>query len=180
MPGKANVDIVIGVPASVQRTSGDYQAFSIANAALGNDTISARLGKVVRVKHGLTYGIYSRLGNSQISGSPWKITVSVNPENVDRALELIQEVMADYHANGITERELADEKSRVYGQFVVGLRNTMGIASAIAGREALGLPMESMDTIETDYASLTKDEVDAAIKRHMQVDRAVTVVAGSI
>lgn len=179
MPGKANVDIVIGVPADVQRLSDDYQSFSIANAALGNDTISARLGKVVRVKHGLTYGIYSRLGNSQISGSPWKITVSVNPENVDRALELIREVMVDYHTNGITERELADEKSRVYGQFVVGLRNTMGIASAIAGREALGLPMESMDTIESDYASVTKDEVDAAIKRHMQVDRAVTVVAGS-
>lgn len=180
MPGKANVDIVVGVPAMVQRTSDDFQAFSIANAALGNDTISARLGKVVRVKHGLTYGIYSRLGNPYISGSPWKITVSVNPENVEQALSLIDEVVAEYHANGISERELSDEKGRVYGQFVVGLRNTYGIAAAIAGREALGLPMDTMDTIQADYANLSKEDVDAAIAKHMQLDKAVTVVAGSI
>ena len=53
-------------------------------------------------------------------------------------------------------------------------------ANAIAGREALGLPMETMDTIQADYATLSKEEVDAAIAKHMQVDKAVTVVAGSI
>ena len=66
------------------------------------------------------------------------------------------------------------------GQLVVGLRNTMGIARAIAGREALGLPMSTMDSVKDDYASLTKADIDAAIDKHMQVDKAVTVVAGSI
>lgn len=179
IPGKANVDIVIGLPTLVDRHSADFHAVRLANAALGHDTIGSRLGKVVRVKEGLTYGINSGLGDVTVAGAPWKITVSVNPANIERTLSLINEVVAKYLEEGISERELADEKGRVYGEFVVSLRNTLGLARALNQYQSIGLGAAAMDTLESQYAAISKGEADAAMRKYFRLDQAVTVIAGT-
>ncbi|MBZ0187587.1 MAG: insulinase family protein, partial [Candidatus Obscuribacterales bacterium] len=144
-----------------------------------HDTIGSRLGKVVRVKEGLTYGINSGLGDVTVAGAPWKITVSVNPANIERTLSLINEVVAKYLEEGISERELADEKGRVYGEFVVSLRNTLGLARALNQYQSIGLGAAAMDTLESQYAAISKGEADAAMRKYFRLDQAVTVIAGT-
>mgnify|MGYP001161815451 CR=1 FL=1 len=180
IPGKANVDIAVGLPAPVDRMSPDFYAYKLANAALGHDTIGSRLGKVVRVREGLTYGIYSSLGDVTVTGAPWKITVSTNPANIERVLALVSEVVEKYRSEGISDRELADESSRVYGEFVVGMRNSLGLARAIHQYELIGVGIGVMDTLESAYKAVTKDQVNEAIRKYLRLDTAVTVVAGSI
>lgn len=178
--GKASADIVIGLPASVKRTDPDYFAALLADAALGRDTLSSRLGLEVRERNGLTYGISSRFGNIVAGYAPWQISLSVNPDNVEKALGLVRQVVDDYVATGITEKELADEKGRAYGGFVVSLRSTLGIASALAQYEAYGLGPADIDALKAGLDAVTKADVDAAIRKYFDLDRAVTVVAGSI
>jgi len=178
--GKASADIVIGLPVDVKRSDPGYFAAVLANAALGADTLSSRLGLEVREKNGLTYGITCGYDNVVAGYAPWKITLSVNPENIDKALALVRKVVDEYRANGITEKELADEKGRAYGSFVVSLRSSLGLAVALSQFEVNGLGASDLDELKARYDAVSKADVDAAIRRLFDLDHAVTVVAGSI
>ncbi|HYP00002.1 MAG TPA: pitrilysin family protein, partial [Pyrinomonadaceae bacterium] len=57
---KANVDVLLGSAAPLRRQASDYYAATLANGALGESTLSSRLGLQVRDREGLTYGIGSR------------------------------------------------------------------------------------------------------------------------
>lgn len=178
--GKASVDIIIGLPVDLKRTDAGYFAAALANAALGGDTMSARLGQEVREKNGLTYGITCRFDNVAAGYGPWKIQLAVNPDNVDKALALVRTVVDHYRASGITEKELADEKGRAYGSFVVSLRSSLGIAAALSQLEFNGLGASAIDELKARYDAVTVDEVNAAIGKYFDLDHAITVVAGSI
>jgi zinc protease len=178
MADKASVEVMIAVPSSLSRSSSDYYAATLANFALGLDTLASRLGAVVREEHGLTYGIYSRFLGAEFGNGYWTITMSVNPANADKALALVDEVMRDYREHGMTAKELADEAGRAYGMSVVRLRSTEAIAEAIATNEFVGLGVESMDTMVASLKAVTLDTANAALRKYLDTSRAVTVLAG--
>jgi zinc protease len=179
MPDKTSVDIVIALPAALKRSAPDFFAARLANAALGQDTLASRLGLVVREKHGLTYGIRSSFDDISFGGAPWMISLSTNPVNVEKALGLIKEVVDEYIANGITDRELADEAGRAAGTFLVQLRTSLGIAGVLTQFEFLGLNIASLDSYAADLKAVTKDQVNEAIRKYFRLDKAVTVLAGT-
>ena len=75
---KANVDIILGSASLLRRDSPDYYATVLANSALGESTLSSRLGLQVRDREGLTYGINSRFRAASLAAGPWYVAVSVN------------------------------------------------------------------------------------------------------
>ncbi len=176
---KANVDIVIGHPTPLARTSADYFAAAIANSALGASTIADRLGKVIRVKHGLTYGVNSSFGDSSFGATPWTVSLSVNPVNVEKALALVDEVLREYLTNGITPEELEDKIGQSIGSFVVRLRSSAGIAQTLCHFEFTGLTAAAMDSLPDGFRAVTKADVDAAIRKYFQPSHAVTALAGT-
>ena len=177
---KANADILIGHPTTLSRKNKDFFAAQLANAALGKDTISSRLGKVLRVKHGLTYGIYSYFDDTSFGAAPWMVGLSVNPANVSEALKLVDQVVAEYMKKGISANELADEAGRAVGSFLVSLRSSDGIAAALTRFEYIGLGIEPMDTVSDDFMSVTRKDVLAAIAKYFRPDLATTVIAGTV
>jgi zinc protease len=179
MADKASVDIVIGLPAALKRSDPDFFAARLANAALGQDTLSSRLGLVVREQHGLTYGIYSSFEDVQFGGAPWCIKLTVNPANVEKALALIDEVMGDYVAKGISSGELADEAGRAAGTFQVMLRTSAGIAQMLTQYEFLGLGLASLDSYAADLKKVTKKQADEAIRKYFRLANCVVTLAGT-
>jgi zinc protease len=179
IPDKANVDIMIGHPTELARTSEDFYAAFIANSALGGDTISDRLGKELRVKHGLTYGIYSGFEDVTFGNAPWKIQLSVNPGNVDKSLELVEKVLLDYHKKGISKHEVEDKVGDAVGSFAVQLRSSTGIAQALTRFEFMGLGIEAMDHIADDFYAVTKAAADAALRKYLHPENLITVLAGT-
>jgi zinc protease len=179
IPDKANVDIMIGHPTELSRKNDDFFAAFIANSALGGDTISDRLGKELRVKHGLTYGIYSGFDDVSFGAAAWKIQLSVNPANVDQALQLVDKVLGDYHKKGISKIELEDKVGDAVGSFTVQLRSSTGIAQALVRFEFMGLGIEAMDSLADDFNKVTKAQVDAAIRKYIHPEKMITVLAGT-
>jgi zinc protease len=177
---KKSTDIVISHPTLLRRKGADFYAAKIANAALGQDTITSRLGNVVRDRAGLTYGINSAFSDTAYGSAPWSITFSVNPKNVDRALALVSEVVSDYLENGITDDELAKESGRAVGSFTVGLASSLGVARALAEFEFLGLGVSELDSVARKYSTIKKDQVNAAMRKYFHPGNAVTVIAGSL
>ncbi|HEY6402373.1 MAG TPA: pitrilysin family protein, partial [Blastocatellia bacterium] len=86
MKDKPNADVVIGHASRLRRSNPDFIAARIANNALGQSTLSSRLGLKVRDEMGLTYGINSSFAESGIGDGPFVITVTVAPENIDLAV----------------------------------------------------------------------------------------------
>ncbi len=177
---KQSVDIVMGHPANLCRSNADFYAARIANSALGQDTITSRLGQIVREKAGLTYGIYSSFSDTAYSGAPWSVTLTVNPSNIDRAIDLASRVLTDYLEHGISNDELDKEVGRAVGSFKVGLASSLGISRALAEFEFIGLGVGALDEITNKFLAVTKDAANAAAEKYMHPDRSLTVIAGSI
>jgi len=176
---KKSVDIVIAHPTSLLRSNSDYYAAKLANAALGQDTITSRLGNVVRDRAGLTYGIYSSFSDTAFGSAPWAVTLSVNPVNIDKSLQLVSLVLDDYLQQGISKDELLKETGRAVGSFTVGLASSLGIARALTEFEFLGLGVAELDNVSSEYLAITKEDADSAMRKYFHPDRAVTVVAGT-
>jgi len=180
IPGKSNASIVIGHPSTLLRTADDFFASRLVNGILGGDTISGRLGVAVRRDAGLTYGIYSSFGDTTKGGAAWTIELSVNPQNVDKALSIIDKVMDDFVKNGVTAEELSLEAKSTAGTFIVQLRRFDAIASTINEYEFLGLGIEALDEYATRIQSVTLEEANAAIRKYIRPELFVTAVAGSL
>lgn len=178
MAGQDRPDIVIGLPVDLDRFSGDITDALIANSHLGGDTMMGRLGKMVRDTHGLTYGIVSRFSNLFIKGGIWDIQFATKSADVDKALSLIDDVWQEFYSKGLTEEQLAREKSNMKGKFAISMSSTLGIANVLANNEYCQRCSKWLDQQGDRFDKVTVDSVNAAIKKHFDLSRSVTVVAG--
>jgi zinc protease len=177
---KANVNILLGLAAPLRRNSEDYYAAILANSALGQSTLSSRLGLQVRDKEGLTYGIGSAFSAPSLAAGPWYISVSVNPNNVDKAIESSFNLLRDYVKNGIRPDELADEKSSAIGAFKVSLATNAGLAEALWNAEFFRLGVDYIDRFPQLIQSITVEQVNNAIRKYFRPDQLMIVIAGDV
>ena len=179
MKDKANCDVIIGHASRLRRSSPDYLAAIMGNNALGQSTLSSRLGLKIRDEMGLTYGISSGF-RSGIGDGPFTIGVTVAAQNIDLAINTTLELVNDYLATGIREDELQDEQSSVVGSYKVGLATNAGMAGQIVNTELFGLGINYLDEFPSRVAALTKAQVDEAIRKYIHPEVTTTVIAGTL
>jgi zinc protease len=179
MRDKANCDIIIGHASRLRRVNPDYLAAMIANRALGQSTISSRLGLVLRDEMGLTYGINSSFSESGIGDGPFTIGVTVSPENIDLAIETTHQIVGEFIREGIRPSELEDEQSSIAGSFIVGLATNGGLASQLSSIELYGLGDDYLDRFPGLVQAVTREEVNAAIETYFHPEVATTIIAGT-
>jgi zinc protease len=177
---RPNLDVFLGHRGELRRGDPDYPAAILANACLGQSTLTSRLGLAVRDDAGLTYGIYSRFFGTLRLAGPWAISLSVAGENLDRALALSRQVVADYAAGGPTEPELADERLAQAGAYRVALATNGGVARELMAALTAGEPVAALDLYPDRLLGVTREEVVAAIHRHLHPERLVVTVAGTL
>jgi zinc protease len=177
---KANVDVLLGTAAPLRRDASDYYAAMLANRALGESTLSSRLGLRVRDAEGLTYGIASRFRSPSLAAGPWYIAVSVNPGNVERAIESALGVLQEYVEHGMRPEELEDEKSSAVGSFKVSLSTNAGLAAALWNAEFYRLGLDYVERYPELVHAVTVEEANAAIRKYFRPERLTVVVAGDI
>ena len=132
----------------------------------------------VRDELGLTYGIHSSFPESGFADGPFVISVTIAPQNVAPAIDAALKIVNDYRDSGITPEELRDEQSSIIGGFKVGLATNAGMAAQLASAELFGLGVKHLDEFPNIIRAITKDQVDAAIRRYFHPQRATTVIAG--
>jgi len=172
--------MMIGGGGGLRRKDPDYYASILANAVLGQSSLSSRLGGQVRDTEGLTYTIISRFFSAELLDGLWGVYLSVAPENVDKGLASSMGVLRKFSGEGIAQKELDVEKSAAAGRYLVGLSNNAGIAEALAQAEAVGLGVSILDEYPQKIRAVTLEEANRAIRTHMAVDKLTTVVAGSV
>ncbi|MGB8508192.1 MAG: pitrilysin family protein, partial [Pyrinomonadaceae bacterium] len=175
---KANVDILLGSAVPLRRDAEDYYAAILANRALGESTLSSRLGLQVRDREGLTYGIASRFRAPSLAAGPWYIAVSVNPGNVERAIESALSVLREYVEQGVRPDELEDEKSSAVGSFKVSLSTNAGLAASLWNAEFYRLGADYIDRFPQLIRAVSVEQVNAAIRKYFRPNHLTVVLAG--
>ena len=182
-PDKANAVLVARSNLSLNEEDADYPALLVANQILGGDPLQARLGDRLRQQDGLTYGIGSGLyADASIEGrddaGQLSIQASAAPQNVDRLEAGIREELQRWVRDGITGEELEDtvEALRVENEQALA---SDGYLAGVLGRNLyLGRTMAWSTRLRERLQALTVEDVNAAIRRHVDPAQFSVFVAG--
>jgi zinc protease len=176
---KTSVDIVLGRATTLVHADPDYLAAQIANGILGQSTLSSRLGLRLRDREGLTYGVTSAFLSPARTPGPWRITVSVNPANVERAIASARAVLRDYADHGPLERELSAQRNSMAGQHSVRLATSAGVSAELERISYYELGDAFIDTYRERLGAVGRDDVLAAIRRYFDERDLLVVAAGT-
>jgi len=180
LPDRPNLDIYLGHASSLLLGDNDYPAAVLANACLGQSTLTSRLGVAVRDEAGLTYGINSSfLGTIQIPG-PWVVSLSVGSKDLERALALCRQVLEDFLESGPNEAELEDERLAWAGAYKVGLATNAGVAMEVVKTLLSGQDISRLDHFPNEVLTVNRKAVTQALRKHIDPDRLAISVAGTI
>ncbi|HET8772818.1 MAG TPA: pitrilysin family protein [Thermoanaerobaculia bacterium] len=180
MRGKANMNILMGTASGLRRTDPDYEAALIANAALGQNSLSSRIGKRVRDTEGLSYNLWSRYFNTDDVDGMWFVNVNVAPQNLAKAMASTTEEIVKFGKEGVTDAEVDAQKSFFAGNYQVGLGSNAGIATSLVQAEKFGFGPRYLDEFPARIKAVTREQVNAATKKHFFPDKLHTIVAGDL
>jgi zinc protease len=130
----------------------DFFAAFVINTVLGAGGFDSRLMEEVRVKRGLTYGVYSYLANRELADTLLGRVASANGR-VAEAIEVIRAEWAKIAAEGVSADELQQAKTYLTGSYPLRFDGNARIAGIMAGMQMSGMPI--------DYIATRNDKVDA-------------------
>ena len=178
MKGKANVDFVLGQASGLRRMDPEWEAAIVANAALGQSSLTSRIGKRVRDKEGLSYTLYSRYLWSDYLDGVWMVDVAVAPKNVVQAMRSTREEIERYQREGITDDEVLVQKNFFAGNYQVRLGTNAGVAFSLSYAEKYGYGPKYLDEFPARVRAVTKDQVNKVIRERLHPEKLHLVVAG--
>ena len=171
--GQVQSDIRMGFP-SLHRASPDYLAVQIANSILGGTALNSRLSSTIRVKHGLTYGIYSRLYplmNEGITAISTSTRLAVTKESVDRILDTVE----IFHKNGVTQKEIEQAKKSYKIQLLSSLQTLESRLSRQMFLWMYGLPYD-LPSLNRNLKRLSQKDIHRAVKKYFKLENIVFIV----
>jgi zinc protease len=179
MADKTSVSVVLGQATRLRFSDPDSLALRLGTRIFGSG-FAGRLMANVRDKEGLTYGIGANLSGDSFADGDWRIRAAFAPALLDKGLASTRRQLDAWHAEGITDAELARAKSELSGTYQVGLATSAGMAGTILAMLNRGMPLEFVDEYPARVKAITRDEVNGAIRKYLNPATMTLVKAGTI
>jgi zinc protease len=179
MPGKTSTVLVMGQATGLRYQDPDTVPLEVGTAILGSG-FTGRLMHAVRDKEGLTYGIGATLANNTFADGSWQITGTFAPPLLERGAVSTRRELQQWWADGVTDEELAARKTNLIGTYQVGLANTSGMAHTLLSTVQRGREVTWLDQYPKAVDAVTRQQVNTAIKQHLNPDNMVVVKTGSL
>jgi zinc protease len=177
IPGKSEADIVMGV-AGPPRRSPDFLAASLGNNILGQFGMYGRIGESVRERSGLAYHASSGLSGG-IGPGPWLFIAGVDPNNLEKVIDLIRQEIARFTREPVNSEELADSQANYIGRLPLSLESNAGVASALLNLERYNLGLDYYLRYPDLIRAITPVEILETAQRYLHPDRLAVATAGS-
>jgi len=176
---KPSMSVIIGQPTGLRYKDPDALALRVGTAILGSG-FTGRLMGIVRDKEGLTYNISAAVSEDSIVDGVWDISASFAPALLDKGIASTRRELDKWWKDGVTGEELAARKQGLVGGYLVSLSTTAGLAQAILTDIQRGYDVTRLDDFPASVNALTRDQVNSAIKNHLNPGAMVLVEAGSV
>ena len=177
---KANAVLLGALPLHLQDTDPDYQALTLAAHVLGGGEFGSRLNARVRQKDGLSYTVGADINASAFepSGSLQFFAIYA-PQNRAKVQAGFDDELARFAKDGITADELASAKQAILAQRVTARTNDGAVARGWTAKLDQGRTFAWSAQQDARLASLTVDQVNAAIRKWIEPAKVDWSVAGS-
>ena len=182
-PDKPNAVLLARSNLSLKVTDPDYPALLIANRIFGGGALKSRLGDRIRQKDGLSYGVASSVRaddsrEGQDDNGSFNVQAIAAPENMGKVQAAINEELTRFIRDGITEEELRDAIAGTLTEREQSRAEDGSVAAMLADQAYYGRTMQFTADLDAKYAGLTRDQVNAAIRKHLKPDTLSVYVAG--
>jgi len=157
-----------------------FQALRLATFMLGAGD-GSRLWDRIREKEGLSYGVAAFMGGGQFEPhATWGAQAIFAPQNAVRVRRAFDEEIERARRDGFTAAELQRAKAAIRQAAALGRAQDGGLASLLASLSERDLRPDYLDRIQTLRDGISLDEVNAAMRRAVELQRLVIGVAGSL
>ncbi len=168
--------ITMGYPSLKFDATGDYFKNRIVNFAFGG-AFNSRLNLNLREDKGYTYGIRSGFSGGKYNGTFFISSSVKRPATALSLAEIIKE-FTNYQNNGITDKELAFTKNALLNEEALKYEAPYQKASFLSNIVRYNLDKNFTAEQNKILKNITKDEVNAQIKKYFDVNKLTTVVVG--
>jgi zinc protease len=178
-PDKANATYVAGLLFPLRDDAPDYVAVLMGNYIFGGGSLSSRLATRVRQQEGLSYSVGSSLSvSSQDQRASMNISAIVNPQNIAKLEKCVQDELERLLRDGVTADELDKARQGYLQSRKVGRSSDSALAGTLSGLRHLDRTLAWEADIEKKIAALAPDQVNAALRKHIDPKKLVVVAAG--
>lgn len=168
--------IMMGYPSMKYDATGDYFKSQIANFAFGG-AFNSRLNLNLREDKGYTYGIRSGFSGNKFTGT-FLISSSVKRPATVLSLAEITKEFNNYVQNGITDKELEFTKNSMLNVEALRYESPWQKAGFLANIARYNLPKDYVAQQNQILKTITKDELNAHIKKVYDPNKLTTVIVG--
>jgi zinc protease len=179
MADKASVTVILGQRTGLRYSDSDALALRVGTSILGGG-MTSRLMAHVREEEGLTYGIVASVEDDTFTDGSWSVGVDFAPSLLERGLKSTRRLVSEWWESGVTATELESRKATLIGEYQVGLATTTGLAGTVLTTIERGMPLTWLDQYPQAIKMLTVEQVNAAIRKHLDPKNMVLVEAGTL
>ena len=176
IPGKFQSDLAIGA-AGPTRMSADYLPASLGNHVLGRFGMMGRLGKSLREDAGIAYYASSSLSGG-LGPGPWEVSAGVDPDNLEKAVDLVLAEIERFCVEPVGVDELADSQANYTGRLPISFESNSGVASALITLERYQLGLDYYLRYPDLVNAVTPERILEVTLHYLDPDRLAIVTAG--
>ena len=178
-PDKANAFYFAGGVLPLRDDNPDYPALLIGNYIFGGGALSSRLGDRIRQKEGLSYGVGSSLSASSLDTRATLTMYAIyNPGNLEKIVAGIHEELERLLKSGVTQKELDDARRGFLQSQQVMRTEDSRLAQILESTLLADRTMEYYSMMESQIADLTPEKIQETLRKHIDPEAILTVVAG--
>ena len=159
---------------TIARSAPDYFTGVVANTLLGGG-YSSRLNQEIRIKRGLSYGIFSRL-DARKAGGVWSIGAQTKNESAPELVAVVLEEIRRIGETPAPAEELEARKLTVIGAVSRRFETTEDLATTLASFEAYGVPLAELTTTIDKLAAVTPQQVVGLRAQALGAGQALSIV----
>lgn len=169
--------ILLGYP-GIKRGDADYLPLYVGNYILGGGGFVSRLTEEVREKRGLVYSVYSYFMPMAELG-PFQVGLQTKKEQAGEALKLVNETVAKFIKDGVTEPELKAAKDNIIGGFPMRIDSNGKILDYLSVIGFYKLPLTYLDDFNKKVGAVTTVQIKEAFQRRVKPENFVSVTVGA-
>jgi len=166
-PDKQNALFMAGMTVKMDDEDPDYPALTMGGMVLGGSA-NSRLFQRIRVKDGLSYGANAQFYlPAKDDGGAFYASAIAAPQNMPKVEAAFQEEVARILKDGVTADELEKAKKTWLDQRMLQRADEANLARVLETVERWGRTMQWDAQLDAKVAALTPEQVNAALKRHL-------------